>query len=86
MAPEMARDVEAIRAAANGGADLAFDMVGHATGPNATLAALRSLCRNGRMVLLGSMEVDLPITYREMLITNWELMATSCTAVRITGR
>ena len=71
---EMVRDVEAIRAAANGGADLAFDMVGHATDPNATLAALRSLYRNGRMVLMGSMEVDLPITYREMLINNWELM------------
>gem|GEM_PF-3258920 len=38
------------------------------------LAALRSLRRNGRMVLMGSMEVDLPITYREMLINNWELM------------
>jgi len=71
---EPAHDVEAIRAAANGGADLAFDMVGHATDPNATLAALRSLRRNGRMVLMGSMEVDLPITYREMLINNWELM------------
>ncbi|MFT0168278.1 hypothetical protein ACLKMY_04500 [Paraburkholderia mimosarum] len=47
---------------------------GHATDPNATLAALRSLCRNGRVVLMGSMEVDLPITYREMLINNWELM------------
>ncbi|MEX3823218.1 zinc-binding dehydrogenase [Paraburkholderia sp. BR14262] len=71
---EMARDVEAIRAAANGGADLAFDMVGHATDPGATLAALRSLRRNGRMVLMGSMEVDLPIKYGEMLINNWELM------------
>jgi alcohol dehydrogenase len=67
-------DSEAIRHAAGGGADLAFDMVGHATDPNATLAALRSLRRNGRMVLMGSMEVDLPISYREMLINNWELM------------
>ncbi|WP_322061976.1 zinc-binding dehydrogenase [Paraburkholderia sp. J63] len=71
---DSARDSEAIRAAAGGGADLAFDMVGHATDPNATLAALRSLRRNGRMVLMGSMEVDLPIAYREMLINNWELM------------
>lgn len=69
-----ARDCDAIRAAAGGGADLAFDMVGHATDPGATLATLRSLRRNGRMVLMGSMEVDLPITYREMLINNWELM------------
>jgi alcohol dehydrogenase len=71
---DVARDSEAIRAAAGGGADLAFDMVGHATDPNATLAALRSLRRNGRMVLMGSMEVDLPISYREMLLNNWELM------------
>ncbi|CAG9253939.1 hypothetical protein PUN4_2010012 [Paraburkholderia unamae] len=71
---EAARDTEAIRAAANGAVDLAFDMVGHATDPNATLAALRSLRRNGRMVLMGSMEVDLPIKYGEMLLNNWELM------------
>ncbi|HKU01119.1 MAG TPA: zinc-binding dehydrogenase, partial [Paraburkholderia sp.] len=71
---DSARDTEAIRAAAGGGVDLAFDMVGRATDPNATLAALRSLRRNGRMVLMGSMEVDLPIAYREMLINNWELM------------
>lgn len=71
---DIARDSEAIRAAAGGAADLAFDMVGHATDPNATLAALRSLRRNGRMVLMGSMEVELPITYQEMLINNWELM------------
>ena len=69
-----ARDVAAIREAAGGGADLAFDMVGHAQEPNATLAALRSLRRNGRLVLMGSMDVDLPITYREMLLNNWELI------------
>ncbi|RKP43393.1 zinc-binding dehydrogenase [Trinickia fusca] len=68
------RDVAAIREAAGGGADLAFDMVGHAQEPNATLAALRSLRRNGRLVLMGSMNVDLPITYGEMLLNNWELI------------
>ncbi|MFX1764706.1 zinc-binding dehydrogenase [Paraburkholderia sp. A1RI-2L] len=71
---DSARDSVAIRDAAGGGADLAFDMVGHASDPGSTLAALRSLRRNGRMVLMGSMEVDLPIVYREMLINNWELM------------
>ncbi|UXU92333.1 zinc-binding dehydrogenase [Burkholderia sp. S-53] len=69
-----ARDLAAIRAAAGGGVDLAFDMVGHAQEPDATLAALRSLRRNGRLVLMGSMDVDLPITYREMLLNNWELI------------
>lgn len=68
------RDVAAIREAAGGGADLAFDMVGHAQEPDATLAALRSLRRNGRLVLMGSMDVDLPITYSEMLRNNWELI------------
>jgi alcohol dehydrogenase len=69
-----ASNVAAIREAAGGGADLAFDMVGHATDADATLAALRSLRRNGRLVLMGSMEVPLPIPYGEMLINNWELI------------
>jgi alcohol dehydrogenase len=71
---DVIRDVAAIREAAGGGADLAFDMVGHAREPNATLAALRSLRRNGRLVLMGSMDVDLPIPYGEMLLNNWELI------------
>jgi len=71
---ERAADVAAIREAAGGGVDLAFDMVGQATDANATLAALRSLRRNGRLVLMGSMQVDLPIPYGEMLLNNWELI------------
>lgn len=69
-----ARDVAAIREAAGGGVDLAFDMVGHASDAGATLAALRSLRRNGRLVLMGSMQVELPIPYGEMLLNNWELI------------
>lgn len=69
-----AQDVAAIREAAGGGADLAFDMVGHATDSNATLVALRSLRRNGRLVLKGSMQVPLPIPYGEMLLNNWALI------------
>ncbi|WP_233889754.1 zinc-binding dehydrogenase [Paraburkholderia flagellata] len=53
-------DCEAIHAAANGRVDLAFDMVGGARDPNMTLAALRSLRREGRLVLMGSMTADLP--------------------------
>jgi alcohol dehydrogenase len=71
---DAAQDAAAIRAASGGGADLAFDIVGHATDPNATLAALRSLRRGGRLVLMGSMQVELPIAYQEMLLNNWELM------------
>jgi alcohol dehydrogenase len=69
-----ARDGVAIREAGGGGVDLAFDMVGHATDPQATLATLRSLRRNGRLVLMGSMDVALPIPYRDMLLNNWELI------------
>ncbi|WP_434111738.1 zinc-binding dehydrogenase [Paraburkholderia caffeinilytica] len=68
------QDTAAIRAASGGGADLAFDMVGQAADANATLAALHSLRRGGRLVLMGSMQVNLPIAYSEMLLNNWELI------------
>lgn len=68
------RDVAAVREAAQGGADLAFDMVGNAIDADATLVALRSLRRNGRLVLMGSMTVPLPVPYGEMLLNNWELL------------
>jgi alcohol dehydrogenase len=70
----IAADAAAIRAAAGGGAHLAFDMVGQATDANATLAALRSLRRGGRLVLMGSMSVPLPLAYGEMMFNNWEIM------------
>jgi alcohol dehydrogenase len=71
---DMKQDVDAIRAAANGGAHLAFDIVGRASDANATLATLRSLRRNGRLVLMGSMSTDLPVVYSEMLANSWELL------------
>ncbi|QWP75397.1 zinc-binding dehydrogenase [Lysobacter sp. K5869] len=67
-------DAQAIRDAAGGGAQLAFDMVGGAHDPNLTLAALRSLSRGGRLVLMGSMRVPLPIPYAEMMLNDWELL------------
>jgi alcohol dehydrogenase len=67
-------DVARIRAAAGGGADLAFDIVGGATDPNMTLAALRSLRREGRLVLMGSMTVPLPIAYLELMMNGWEVI------------
>lgn len=71
---DVVQDVAAIHAASGGGADLAFDIVGQAKDANATLAALRSLRRGGRLVLMGSMQVELPITYQEMLLNSWELI------------
>jgi len=57
-----------------GGADLVFDMVGDARDPGSTLACLRSLRRNGRLVLMGSMACDLPLSYRDMVLNGWEVI------------
>jgi alcohol dehydrogenase len=67
-------DSENLRAAAPGGAQMAFDMVGQAKDPNATLAALHSLRRRGRMVLMGSMSAPLPIPYLKLMLNDWEIM------------
>jgi alcohol dehydrogenase len=68
-------DVHALREAAGGrGVHLAFDQVGHAADANATLAALRTLRRGGRLVLMGSMTAPLPLTYGEVMLNNWEVI------------
>ena len=67
-------DAGAIREAAGGAAQLALDMVGDATDANSTLAALRSLRRRGRLVLMGSMSVPLPVPYMEMMANSWEII------------
>jgi alcohol dehydrogenase len=67
-------DARALREAAGGGAHLAFDMVGQARDPNATLAALHSLGRGGRLVLMGSMSAELPIPYTQLMFNNWEIL------------
>lgn len=68
------QDIAAIRAAAGGGAHLAYDMLGDATDPGATLSGLRALRRGGRLVLMGSMTVPLPLNYVELMINNWEVI------------
>ena len=65
------RDVAALRSAAGGGADAAIDLVGRAGDAGATLATLRALRRGGRLSLMGSMTVPLPLPYGEMLINDW---------------
>jgi alcohol dehydrogenase len=67
-------DAKALRAAAGGGAHMAFDMVGGAQDPSATLAALKSLRRGGRLVLMGSMAVPLPISYLEVMLNDLEII------------
>lgn len=53
---------------------MALDMVGGATDANSTLAALLSLYRKGRLVLMGSMSVPVPISYMEMMANSWEII------------
>jgi alcohol dehydrogenase len=67
-------DAKALRAAAGGGAQMAFDMVGGAQDAYATLAALKSLRRGGRLVLMGSMGVPLPISYLEVMLNDLEIL------------
>jgi alcohol dehydrogenase len=67
-------DAAALRHAAGGGADMAFDMVGGATDANSTLAALKALRRRGRLVLMGSMSVDLPVPYLYTMINSLEII------------
>jgi alcohol dehydrogenase len=68
-------DAKAIKDAAGGrGAHLALDQVGRASDPASTLAALKSLERGGRLVLMGSMTSPLPIAYGELMANDWEVI------------
>jgi alcohol dehydrogenase len=68
-------DAKSLKAAAGDhGGHFAFDQVGRAGDPNSTLAALKSLRRGGRLVLMGSMTVPLPLPYAEMLANDWEVI------------
>jgi alcohol dehydrogenase len=67
-------DVGALKLAARGGAHLTFDMVGRAQDSNASMAGLKSLRRGGRLVLMGSMSVPLPLNYGEVMRNNWEII------------
>ena len=53
---------------------MAFDIVGGARDANATLAALKSLRRGGRLVLMGSMTAPLPISYLDVMLNNLEII------------
>ncbi len=67
-------DAGALRSASGGGAHMAFDMVGQAKDPKSTLAALHSLRRNGRLVLMGSMATELPVPYTLLMLNSWEMI------------
>src|SRR5216684_336326 len=71
---EVQKDAGALREASDGGAHMAFDMVGQARDPKSTLAALHSLRRGGRLVLMGSITTDLPIPYTAVMLNSWEII------------
>src|SRR5262249_31773578 len=71
---DVGTDAAKLRAVSGGGADIAFDMVGGARDPNATLAALRALRREGRLVLMGSMSAPLPISYMDVMMNSLEII------------
>src|ERR1700737_1785773 len=68
------KDAAALREASDGGAQMAFDMVGQARDPKSTLAALHSLRRGGRLVLMGSMTTALPIPYTAVMLNSLEIL------------
>lgn len=70
---DVAADVNALRAAANGGADFALDIVGRAKSASSTLATLKALRRGGRLMLMGSVLEPLPIAVGEMLANDWSV-------------
>jgi alcohol dehydrogenase len=74
LAGDVQADAGALRSASGGGAHIAFDMVGQARDPNSTLAALHSLRRGGRLVLMGSMTTELPIPYTTVMMNSWEIL------------
>jgi alcohol dehydrogenase len=66
-------DARSLREATGGGADAAIDLVGRASSADATLAALRALRRGGRLSLMGSMTVPLPLPYGEVMMHDWRI-------------
>ena len=67
-------DSATLRAAAGGGAHLAFDMVGQARDANATLASLEALRRGGRLVLMGSVTTPLSLSYMQIVNNDLEII------------
>jgi len=70
---DAAHDLVVIRHA-GGSADVALDLLGAARSTSTTLSSLRALKRGGRLVLMGSAEVPLEISFREMLANDWEVV------------
>ncbi len=70
---DVENDTKALRDETEGGAEVALDLVGQAADPNSTLAALGALRRGGRLILMGSMTVPLPLPYGDIVRNDWEI-------------
>lgn len=68
------KDLDIIGKAAGGRADVALDLLGTASSTSTTLSCLRALKRGGRLVLMGSADVPLELSFREMLANDWEVV------------
>jgi alcohol dehydrogenase len=68
------KDLDIIRKAAGGRADVALDLLGTAKSTSTTLSCLRALKRGGRVVLMGSADAPLELSFREMLANDWEVV------------
>jgi alcohol dehydrogenase len=68
------KDLDIIRKAAGGSADVALDLLGTAKSTSTTLSCLRALKRGGRLVLMGSADAPLELSFREMLANDWEVV------------
>jgi alcohol dehydrogenase len=71
---DAAADLSTLRRATGSGADAALDLLGSAKSTSTTLSSLRALKRGGRLVLMGSAEVPLDLSFREMLANDWEVV------------
>ena len=71
---DAAKDTATLRRAAGGAADVALDLLGAAKSTATTLSTLRALKRGGRLVLMGSADVPLELSFREMLANDWEVV------------
>lgn len=60
-----------------GGADCALDLADGADTPAATLAALGALGRGGRLVLMGGMDVPLPVDYAQLTAGRQEIIGSA---------
>jgi alcohol dehydrogenase len=70
---DSAADVERIRAASHGGADMAFDMVRGAR-PEHDACGPTQPRPGGRLVLMGSMAVPVSLPYTEVMLNSGEIL------------